>query len=140
MCTMTTAANERVPVYAVESCCEQIDFCAGKTGHRAKHQQSTEQVVKAASLPRLKRRRRPHPPPPAKTMGANSSANADIAQCGSLDGDGGEAGEGVEEKPLLWDLTAGLGTDAFVLASAGWTVRMFERSPVVAALLQVRYI
>ncbi|WP_100657864.1 class I SAM-dependent methyltransferase [Alteromonas flava] len=33
------------------------------------------------------------------------------------------------------DATAGLGTDAFVLASAGCQVTMLERSPVVAALL-----
>lgn len=37
--------------------------------------------------------------------------------------------------PNVLDATAGLGRDAFVLASLGCTVTMFERSPVVAALL-----
>lgn len=34
------------------------------------------------------------------------------------------------------DVTAGLGRDAFVLASLGATVSMIERSPIVAALLE----
>lgn len=55
---------------------------------------------------------------------------------GAVSGEG--SGDGDGEAPLLWDLTAGLGTDAFVLASAGWRVHMFERSPVVAALVQVQ--
>ncbi len=37
--------------------------------------------------------------------------------------------------PSVIDATAGLGRDAFVLASLGCSVRMIERSPVVAALL-----
>lgn len=37
--------------------------------------------------------------------------------------------------PDVIDATAGLGRDAFVLASVGCRVRMIERSPVVAALL-----
>lgn len=37
--------------------------------------------------------------------------------------------------PAVLDLTAGLGRDSFILASLGCTVRMLERSPVVAALL-----
>ena len=37
--------------------------------------------------------------------------------------------------PLVVDATAGLGRDAFVLASLGCQVVMLERSPVVAALL-----
>lgn len=37
--------------------------------------------------------------------------------------------------PTVLDATAGLGRDAFVLASLGCQVTMFERSPVVAALL-----
>ncbi len=35
----------------------------------------------------------------------------------------------------ILDATAGLGTDAFILASLGCTVHMVERSPVIAALL-----
>ncbi|WP_413721660.1 16S rRNA (guanine(1516)-N(2))-methyltransferase RsmJ [Sodalis sp. RH24] len=44
---------------------------------------------------------------------------------------------GVKGKTLpdVVDATAGLGRDAFVLASLGCRVRMFERHPVVAALL-----
>ena len=38
--------------------------------------------------------------------------------------------------PKVFDLTAGLGRDAFVLASLGATVTLFERSPVLAALLE----
>ncbi|WP_114192954.1 16S rRNA (guanine(1516)-N(2))-methyltransferase RsmJ [Edaphovirga cremea] len=37
--------------------------------------------------------------------------------------------------PDVVDATAGLGRDAFVLAALGCTVRMLERNPVVAALL-----
>lgn len=36
---------------------------------------------------------------------------------------------------VVLDLTAGLGRDSFILASLGCTVRMVERSPMVAALL-----
>lgn len=35
----------------------------------------------------------------------------------------------------IWDATAGLGRDSFVLASLGARVSMFERNPVVQALL-----
>ncbi|HIJ24300.1 MAG: class I SAM-dependent methyltransferase [Gammaproteobacteria bacterium] len=38
--------------------------------------------------------------------------------------------------PEVLDLTAGLGRDGFVLASLGCSVRLLERSPIVAALLQ----
>lgn len=38
-------------------------------------------------------------------------------------------------KPKVLDATAGLGRDAFVLASLGCTVTAYERQPVVAALL-----
>ena len=38
-------------------------------------------------------------------------------------------------RPQVADLTAGLGRDAFVLATLGCAVDMVERSPVVAALL-----
>jgi 16S rRNA (guanine1516-N2)-methyltransferase len=37
--------------------------------------------------------------------------------------------------PTVWDATAGLGRDAFVLASLGCQVTLCERSPVMAALL-----
>jgi len=39
-------------------------------------------------------------------------------------------------QPAVIDATAGLGRDAFVLASLGCHVHMLERSPVVAALLE----
>ena len=38
--------------------------------------------------------------------------------------------------PYILDATAGLGQDAFVLASLGCKVTMVERSPVIAALLE----
>lgn len=39
-------------------------------------------------------------------------------------------------KPYIADMTAGLGRDAFVLATLGSKVQMVERNPLVAALLQ----
>ncbi|WMY95110.1 MAG: class I SAM-dependent methyltransferase [Arsenophonus sp.] len=38
--------------------------------------------------------------------------------------------------PTIVDATAGFGTDAFILASLGCKVFMFERNPVIAALLE----
>jgi len=38
--------------------------------------------------------------------------------------------------PYVLDATAGLGKDAFVMASLGCSVKMVERSPIVGALLQ----
>jgi len=57
---------------------------------------------------------------------------------------GGGRGEAVakavgikgDRLPAVVDATAGLGRDAFVLAALGCHVRMFERHPVVAALLE----
>lgn len=40
-----------------------------------------------------------------------------------------------KESLTVLDATAGLGRDSFVLASRGLTVKMLERSPIVAALL-----
>jgi len=40
------------------------------------------------------------------------------------------------ERPSVLDATAGLGTDAFLLASKGCEVLMLERSPIIGALLQ----
>jgi 16S rRNA (guanine1516-N2)-methyltransferase len=37
--------------------------------------------------------------------------------------------------PLIIDATAGLGRDAFLLAAAGYRVHLFERHPIIAALL-----
>ncbi len=45
------------------------------------------------------------------------------------------AGITVDFRPHVWDLTAGLGRDAFVLALLGCRVDMVERSPVIATLL-----
>ena len=39
------------------------------------------------------------------------------------------------DNPLAIDATAGLGDDTFLLAAAGFKVRMFERDSVIAALL-----
>ena len=38
--------------------------------------------------------------------------------------------------PTAIDCTAGLGTDALLLAAAGFSVRLFERNPTVASLLR----
>lgn len=43
---------------------------------------------------------------------------------------------GIKMKPYVLDATAGLGRDAFMLASLGCTVTMLEKSPIIAALLQ----
>lgn len=43
--------------------------------------------------------------------------------------------KGAKDTPSVVDATAGLGRDAFVLASLGCTVTLVERSPVAAALL-----
>lgn len=40
-----------------------------------------------------------------------------------------------KKRPRIFDLTAGLGRDAFVLASLGADVTMFERHPIIFALL-----
>lgn len=40
------------------------------------------------------------------------------------------------KKPAVLDVTAGLGRDAFILASHGYDVVMLERSPIMAALLE----
>ncbi|MBD9485047.1 class I SAM-dependent methyltransferase [Pseudomonas sp. PDM14] len=39
-------------------------------------------------------------------------------------------------RPVVLDATAGLGRDAFVLASLGCTVTLIERQPIIAALLE----
>lgn len=41
----------------------------------------------------------------------------------------------VDTAPLAVDATAGLGEDSFLLAAAGFEVLLFERDPVIAALL-----
>ncbi len=43
---------------------------------------------------------------------------------------------GVRNKPSILDVTAGLGADAYVLASLGLEVKMCERQPTVFALLK----
>ncbi len=40
------------------------------------------------------------------------------------------------EKPLVVDATAGLGEDSLLLAAASFRVQMYERDPVIAALLR----
>jgi 16S rRNA (guanine1516-N2)-methyltransferase len=44
-------------------------------------------------------------------------------------------GVSTQNKPTVLDLTAGLGRDAFILASLGCQVTMIERSPITAAML-----
>lgn len=40
------------------------------------------------------------------------------------------------EHPTVLDATAGLGEDSFILAAAGFTVDLYERNPVIHALLR----
>lgn len=40
------------------------------------------------------------------------------------------------DSPLVIDATAGMGEDSLLLAAAGFRVRMYERNPVIAALLE----
>ena len=42
----------------------------------------------------------------------------------------------MEKVPLAIDATAGLGEDAFFLAAYGYEVRLYEKDPVIAALLR----
>lgn len=44
--------------------------------------------------------------------------------------------KGFEGTPMLVDATAGLGQDALLLAAAGFDVQLYERNPVIAALLE----
>lgn len=41
-----------------------------------------------------------------------------------------------KERPLVVDATAGLGEDSILLAAAGFSVRLYEYNPVIAALLR----
>lgn len=43
---------------------------------------------------------------------------------------------GDSDRPLALDATAGLGQDSLLLAAAGFSVRMYEQDPVIAALLR----
>ena len=43
---------------------------------------------------------------------------------------------GIKTKPYVLDAAAGLGRDAFMLASLGCNVTMLEKSPIITALLQ----
>ncbi len=43
---------------------------------------------------------------------------------------------GLDRAPTAVDATAGLGEDSLLLAAAGFSVRMYERNPVIAALLK----
>lgn len=121
----------------------QVDFSGGKTGHRSKHPQGkTEQVVKAAALPKRRAAASASASPAATDEHRQSSPSTQspASPPPTSDNDSDENDEVATSLPLLWDLTAGLGTDSFLLAQAGWRVEMFERSPVVAALVQVRIV
>lgn len=71
----------------------------------------------------LRRFRRRGDGPPAEFGGGRGEA---VAKAVGVKGD---------YLPDVVDATAGLGRDAFVLASVGCRVRMLERNPVVTALL-----
>lgn len=44
--------------------------------------------------------------------------------------------KGIVVTPTAIDATAGLGEDAFLLAAAGFSIKLYENNPVIAALLQ----
>lgn len=44
--------------------------------------------------------------------------------------------KGAGDRPFAVDATAGLGEDALLLAAAGFRVRLYERDPIIAALLR----
>jgi len=44
--------------------------------------------------------------------------------------------KGLTDTPTAVDATAGLGEDSFLLAGAGYNVILFERDPIISALLQ----
>lgn len=60
-----------------------------------------------------------------------------VAQHRRLQGGGELIGKAVNHaaKPLVWDATGGLGRDAFVLATLGLSVCVYERHPAVYCLL-----
>lgn len=62
---------------------------------------------------------------------------AGVARHRRLHGGGELLGRAVKasSRPRVWDATGGLGRDAFVLASLGLQLTVFERHPVVCALL-----
>lgn len=43
--------------------------------------------------------------------------------------------KGLTERPIAIDATAGMGEDSILLAAAGYEVHLFEKDPVIAALL-----
>ena len=52
------------------------------------------------------------------------------------EGEGAGEGEAAGWRPVAVDATAGLGEDSLLLAAAGFEVLLFERNPVIAALLR----
>lgn len=60
----------------------------------------------------------------------------DVSGGADLQGPSGpETAAGSGTAPLVLDATAGFGEDSFLLAAAGFNVIMFEKDPVIAALL-----
>lgn len=44
--------------------------------------------------------------------------------------------KGLTERPVAIDATAGMGEDSILLAAAGYEVHLFEKDPIIAALLE----
>ncbi|MCQ2510198.1 MAG: class I SAM-dependent methyltransferase [Lachnospiraceae bacterium] len=44
--------------------------------------------------------------------------------------------KGLQERPVVIDATAGMGEDSLLLAAAGYEVYLFEKDPIIAALLE----
>lgn len=74
--------------------------------------------------------------PLAKAIGLASFAAARADLAGSYAGAADSGAEVKAARPFVFDATAGLGTDALVLASLGCRVRSIERSETIFTLLQ----
>jgi len=64
----------------------------------------------------------------ATRRGAEAASEMVVKACGGM--------KRAQQESLVFDLTGGLGRDAFVLASAGYRVCMFERNVILHALLE----
>ncbi|MEX2366734.1 MAG: class I SAM-dependent methyltransferase, partial [Pseudohongiellaceae bacterium] len=76
-----------------------------------------------------------HAPAPTSVDFLDPGLNHRRETSGKSRGLGSAIGLKKLQQPLVLDATAGLGRDAFILASLGCRVKMLERSPLIHALL-----
>ncbi len=77
---------------------------------------------------KVKQSRRPGGERAAATQAGVMDQSDESAPC--------QAGPDQQVRPLAIDATAGFGEDSLLLAAAGFEVRLYERNPVIALLLQ----